>query len=929
MAELFGRDDILAAILAVLDRETGTVLLEGPAGIGKTTLLDAAGELARGRGAIVLETRPAEAERGMALLGLRDVLGPVVEQLGRRLPASAARDLASALGLGGGYGDGAVPIGDTRLAIATQQALGTLAGAGRVVVAIDDVQWLDASSGTILGSALRRLRDARIVVVATRRTPSPPGRVAWLRNASGEEPGRLALEPLSVGALHRMIRTRLGLSLPRPTLIRIHEATAGNPLYALELARSLGRGEGSPDRLDALLPEDLATLLWQRVRRLSPDARDVLVVMALATRADAKTVARALRWSGPRVSKALGAAIEAGLVVDEGGALRLSHPLVGGVVRQRTQAGRRRELHRRLAASATDPDDAALHLALAATGPDPTVSSALEAAAERAAARGATVDAVELLERCLALTAPGDGPDRLRRRVRLAGTTLLAGDATRALHELEAIDIPAIADPAIRVEAVLALGAAAWYAGDYRAATELHEQVLAGLDDPGLRGQIHVRLAWLYEHDMARGVAHGDAATQLIDPDTDPVGHAFALLNATSGRLAIGQAADHGAVARGEAMQRRGSRWDESTLPINWAMWMDDWPRARTLIDASIGRATERGDETTIAQLLGYRAEVELWAGDLAGAIAGADAAIERAEAAQQDGLVPAIRSRRGLAYALAGQLAEAEADGVPALEYGRRYQSHAMTALGATVEAAAAAAREDHHAVDRLLTEATASADAAGNTDQPGFRFHSDHVDALVALGELDRAAILADRQERKGRLGPRPRATAIACRARAQIALARGDVEEARASVRHALEAHASGDVPLELARSLFVAGQVERKTGQRKAAALHLDAALASFERIGAAIWAARARAERDRLGLHAGNPGELTPSEERIAGLAATGRRNREIAAQLGVSEKTVEVSLSRAYDKLGIRTRAELGSTMAARARALDGGRTQT
>jgi DNA-binding CsgD family transcriptional regulator len=198
------------------------------------------------------------------------------------------------------------------------------------------------------------------------------------------------------------------------------------------------------------------------------------------------------------------------------------------------------------------------------------------------------------------------------------------------------------------------------------------------------------------------------------------------------------------------------------------------------------------------------------------------------------------------------------------------------------------------------------------GMVEPAPYRFHGDHVEAVVALGDLDRAAELVARLERRRAVLPKPWTVVMAARGQALLDAARGDLEAAEAGFRAALEGHDRLAMPFERARDELLLGVLLRRRRRRAAAARLLEASLARFDALGAEAWVARVRGEIDRLGVQPGEAGGLTPSEERIAGLAAQGLTNREIAGRLLISPKTVEANLARVYGKLGIRTRAELG-----------------
>jgi DNA-binding CsgD family transcriptional regulator len=187
--------------------------------------------------------------------------------------------------------------------------------------------------------------------------------------------------------------------------------------------------------------------------------------------------------------------------------------------------------------------------------------------------------------------------------------------------------------------------------------------------------------------------------------------------------------------------------------------------------------------------------------------------------------------------------------------------------------------------------------------------------LEALVGAGELDEAGELIARYRREARRLDSPWCLAIAARCRAQLAAAQGDLVSAIAAVEEALALHEEGDWPFERARALLVLGRTQRRLKQKSAAKRSLDEALAIFDRLPAPLWGERAREEIRRIGLRHVASTELTENERRVAELAASGLTNRQVAGRLFMSPKTVEANLARAYRKLGIHSRAELGARL--------------
>jgi DNA-binding CsgD family transcriptional regulator len=419
---------------------------------------------------------------------------------------------------------------------------------------------------------------------------------------------------------------------------------------------------------------------------------------------------------------------------------------------------------------------------------------------------------------------------------------------------------------------------------------------------------------------MDSALEHADRALALLDPGEAPLDYSFALLTAARVRLHLGIAADHEAIARGEALQAAAAErdWNVSTTPIDWAIWMEDWDRGRALLDAGSRAAEEAGDETLAGAMLRRRVELETWSGNLTLAAELIETAVEQAESTQQRPAIVSAKARRALVRAHLGDLERAEREADEAFEMADGLNIPPVLGYAAGAVAAAALGKGDLARVDIVATRATAALDATGDIDQSAHRFSSEHLEALVGLGQLERARVLVDRLRRRGELGPRPTWSGIAARGGAGIALAEGRLDDATEQMDRALALHGQGAVPLEHGRTLMAAGGLERRRGRRKAAAARIATALETFERIGAAGWARGARDELSRLSGGRTERHALTPSEERIARLASEGMRNREIAERLGISEKTVEAALSHAYEKLQIRSRAQLSTALRGR-----------
>jgi hypothetical protein len=381
--QIIGRREELLTLDAFLtDISTGgqALLLEGDAGIGKTALWREGLRTAKARGISVLRANPSNSEAQIAFAALGDLVAPALGQGLTQLVPPQRRALETALLLR--ESDGAPP--EVRvLGLALLSIMRTLAEERPVLVAIDDVQWLDASSADVLTFALRRVEAEPIAVLATVR--ERPAEAPLALDRTFAEFRRLPVEPLSVGAIHRLLWGRLGLALPRPVLIRVHRTTGGNAFFALELGRALADGSIRADNVDVALPESLRAVVGQRLSALPERVRETLVAVA-ALGSPTVTVLEPL---GGTVVDDIELATRQRVLDLDGNRIRFAHPLLAPACYEAMPLHKRRRVHERLAGLDVDPEERARHLAIAAADPNEEVAVALEAAAEHAAARGA------------------------------------------------------------------------------------------------------------------------------------------------------------------------------------------------------------------------------------------------------------------------------------------------------------------------------------------------------------------------------------------------------------------------------------------------------------------------------------------------------------------------------------------------------------
>ncbi len=912
---VLGRDAELGQIEAWLRRDEGgeptaaaaVLVIEGEPGIGKTTLWAETVRQARQQGWIVLACRSAPSDAVLPHAGLADLLRGVPDEDFQQLPAPQRRALGVAL-LREETGEGdldprAVGTGVTAL-------LGVLAAASRLLLAIDDAQWLDPASARCLAFALRRVEDRQVRAVAALRKAGqadPRPAFAAVETAAGPQAvTRLQVGVLSVAAIHQVFLQVLGSSFPRPVLVGIHRAAGGNPFYALEIAREIQRlGPPSPGR-PLPVPDDHRDLALLRLRRLPRRTRDTLARVAAMPRPSANDLDL----------EAVAPAERAGIVrVRSDGRVEFTHPLFGSALYSALPEATRRKLHRDLAPRAASPEERARHLALAADGPDEATAAELDRAAEAASARGAADAAVELKELACRLTPAGDGAARVRREIELADRRYFAGDPVGARRELER-SLSSLPPGEDRARVLLGLGSVLWAQGPWKEGLALISQALGEASTRSLRARIHSRISALAD-DVDVSVEHGEAALALLDEQADPQLYSFALHNVALFRLYAGLGADHEAIEAGMRLQRETATWEMSTVPAYWARNFDDFSTARRRFEDLVRAFREQGDEADVSGVLTHLAVIEALTGHMDRARPLAAEALDLAGQTEQETLLNMALSAMGEVSARAGELAAASQAAGKLLARLDAYPDMILEGRARSALGHAALSAGDPAEADRQLGRADEILESMHAREPAADRFHADHAEAVIGLGDLARAERLIERMEARAAALPRPWISAVSARCRGLLNAARGELDQAMSDYQRALTAHETLEMPAELGRTLLAAARLHRRRNERQRARECLDEAVRVLEAGGAACWAAIARDELDRSRGRRGSPEQLSATERQIAELAVSGLRNSEIAARLFLSAKTVEANLSRVYRKLGVRSRTELGRRLAA------------
>jgi ATP/maltotriose-dependent transcriptional regulator MalT len=922
--DVIGREEELESVGAFLDRAShgpAALLLSGEAGIGKTLLWETGVDDAATRFAHVLVHRSAEAEAGLAFAGLSDLLAPVLEDVRPSLPPLRLRALEVALLLAE---PGETPPDPRLIGLALLDVIRVLAEHGPVMVALDDVQWLDASSAAVLQIALRRLHDEPVAVLVTlRKTPGVAAVFELERAFPDQRLERLWLVPLSLGVLHHLLRGRLGLDLTRSELARIQETSGGNPFFALELARELVQPESRTKGKRALrVPESLHELLDERLSRLPTETGDVLLQVAALARPTVGLVAAA-HGNREVVQQALDTAVREGVVSLDDSRVQFVHPLLASICYEQAAPWKRRAVHRALAEAVTDLEERARHLALAAEGPDAVVASYLETAGEQAAARGAPAAAAELFEFAAELTA--DDPALARkRRFRAANFHRLSGDAEQAAEILKQL-LREVGAGVERADVLFALVMIMTAGVDRPTMLELFEEALAeanGDDARSTRILANRSGIHLFGTSGREALADGRAALEAAERVGDPT-----LLKAVIARLATveGYTTEFtpGLVERGVELEKRLGAQALDHISYYYEspryelarhlLRSGEIERPRALLVELDAEAVARGDEPTRVMLLWALAMLEWLAGRWRVALAHADDAYELGELTQTSHGRVWVARMKALIEADLGLVDQARASVEEGLSFSETVSDfHTMLGVGTLghLELAlgnlTAAGNHLREIPGRLL---------AGHMTDPTMPVWADAIETLVTLGELDRSRIYLEQFEANAlRLGS-PGALACAARCRGLLAAADGHcfVTAFEAFERALVELPEPR--PFERGRTLLCLGMVRRQAQQKKPAREALEEALGIFEELGARLWAEKARAELGRVSGRRAPSEELTETERRVAELAAEGRSNKEIAAELFMGQSTVEAHLSRVYRKLGVR-RAGLATRLA-------------
>jgi DNA-binding CsgD family transcriptional regulator len=910
-----GREAEAGVIDAFLGRAAlGPValVLSGPAGIGKSTVWRAAIDEARRRGYRTLVTRAVEAEAELAFAGLADLFDETFDMVADRLPEAQRIALSVALQRVAAAGPPPAPLA---VSLGAVTAVRTLVEESPVLIAVDDLPWIDGPSARVLDFVIRRVSDLPVgFLPAVRTMPREAGPPVEFAGPVDH----LEVGPLAIDAIDELLRRDFALALPRPDLSWLHRECGGNPFFAVELGRALRRTGAKPGLGVPSLATDEEALIRSRLDALPEETWVPLAVVAALFQPTAELVVAAY----PEARTALDTAIAAKVLDSNGERLRFSHPLLAGSAYGRLDETQRRKLHERLASVVPDPEQRARHLALAVDPPDPIVAAELETAAAYARGRGAADAAGELQLMAGRLTAEWQVDDLQRRVLAAAEAFIQAGDPGRSRVILEAHIARSKRGPA-RADA-LRLLADVRSSDDWEAKLRILDQALeeAG-SDPGLRSHIlEARSGALYF--LMRG-AHesldnaNEAVTEARLQD-DPAILVSALSSALLARRNVGgdvdgRLRDEVMSLQDQVSEQRVFRWPGFVFALTEGD-LDHLESADRTLTWLERRALELGDWDSLPNITAYHADVAYRLGRWRDALA---MSREAERGARQNGQRAALSwalTRRAMIELRLGNDALIEPLLREILEVAT--DVHAMHHLADVhvLSGIRAFDRGDVGTAERELRVAGETMVSEGYLGPFRGIVLADWAESLVMAGRPAEATTLIAGHEEDLRRREAPAALAGTLRAKALAAASAGDEAGAEAGFLEALAIHDRVPSPFPRGRTLLAYGEALRRARQRGRARTALTEAAAIFAALPAPRWLARAEAELGRTGHRA--PGaRLSATEQQVADLVAAGRTNREVAEALFMSPHTVEAHLTRIYQSLGVRRRTELAAALRA------------
>jgi DNA-binding CsgD family transcriptional regulator len=887
---------------------SGVLLLRGEPGIGKTALLSYAA--AQAQGFTVVQTRGVESEAELAFAGLADLTRPLLYYL-PGLPRVQAAALKGALALG-------PPVTGDRftIAVATLTLLGAAAERQPLLVVVDDAHWLDGPSAEVIGFVARRLQAEGIVLLLAMRDTEP----ATL-DVSGL--AELTVHGLDPAAAESLIHQQVATPVAAGVAVRLARATAGNPLALLEVPALL-----SAEQLAGTVPlqeplpagESIQRAFFRRVAKLLPPAQTAVLVAAASDSSELSVIATAASQLGAN-TKALEAAEAAGLLRLGGLRVEFRHSLLRAAVYHGATAPARRAAHRALAAAfedAGDADRSAWQLAAATLTPDGQVAEALEQTGLRARDRGGYGAAAHALQRAAQLS-----PTRQQRMHRLlvaAEAFWFAGQLDHAVHVLDQA-LPLAADPGERADLQYLRGRIEQWRGDLPVACRLliDEAERIARSDPA-------RAAMMLADTIMPSIASGQMSAaletarrgQVLAQGCQEAVQRYASLSVGLALSCSGQAREGYPLIRRacEALEHEAHlMWSSPLVVIGWQVgtWVEDWGTSRRALGQAIETArAQSAPGMLLTAHLAVLSELNFRAGRWNEAAADAAEAIQLARDTGQRtalafGLICAAR-----VHAARGEERSCRASVVEAREIASQYGIRTIDVYASSVLGLLELGLGNLDAAISSLEPLSEIVTTMGLGEPAMAQWAPDHIEACIRAGRIHQAGRELQRFEREAKETGRTWALATTARCHGLLT----DPADAEPAFSQAYQWHAHSSMPFELARTQLGHGQQLRRAKQRTAARDCLRAALAMFEHLDARPWANQASAELQATGETARRrtrpaTSRLTPQEFQVARLVADGRSNRDIAAALFLSVKTVEFHLGSIHRKLATTSRAQL------------------
>lgn len=887
---LIGRDGELERLGAVLEAaragHVGALLIDGEAGVGKSTLLSAASGQANDFR--TLRIRGVESESGFGNAGLLELLLPVVDEL-PSLPKAMRAALAGALGL-------EAPVADFfRVAAAVATLFTHLAGKSPLLILVDDMQWVDAPTARAIAFAARRLHAAPIAFLFALRTGTVPS-----TTLDGIE--RMTLCPLDRAAALALVK-RLGIQGGRAS--EIVSAAGGNPLSLVELARSEGEG---PRQWGSVAER----LFGARVSALDPDTAEALLAVALSISGDQSTLVE-VAGSAP-----IGRLRTLGLVQVGDSQVELRHPLMRDVVLARSSADVMRRVHEALARACPPGAERTRHRGLAALGFDARLADELESLAMRS---GGREDSVWALSRAAALTPPG------RRRSARLREAAYAAFESRSMHETHRLvaELEATGDRDALVEAAILNGRILIADGALVEAARLMRLAADDLADaePARSARLLTECATAFTDadrvDLAEELV---AQARVLAPHDDPVlrllieaAHAEAAW--VGGRFLDATRAYHLAA---EHADREPLVHRDRTASMRLAEALHSGglhQRARELTTSLVQRSRREGALGELRFGLSILFSVEHVTSNLRAATLAAN---EELSIATDFGLLRERKEALGhIAWcdAYAGRADDCRRHASERVEVlARLGQSPIMHCAVGILELGLGNPEAAAKVFDAALREEERIGWPMASAFNP---VAPELVESLTRCGRVAEAVAALDAFTVEASALQRPLALSLVWRCRGLLV----EGEEFDAEFRQALEHELGEPRPIERARTLLYWGERSRRAGRRRAAREQIHTAFRQFSSMGADLWARRAEAELVALGQQvpmgtvdvAGSALQrvtaLTRQERAVSALVSEGLTNREVASRLFISTNTVETHLRHIFAKLGVRSRTEL------------------